>query len=103
MKNNIALTGKIIALLSFVIGTILLSLYLYYGEKIVSIYLALFFVVGAVIINIVMVTVIIGRAILIESERIENIKTIAIMLINIPVSILYLYMVITFPGQNSLL
>ena len=103
MKNNIALTGKIIALLSFVIGTILLSLYLYYDEKVVPIYLAFFFVVGAVIINIVMVIVITGRAILIESERIENIKTIAIMLINIPVSILYLYMVITFPGQNSLL
>ena len=103
MKNNVALTGKIIALLSFVIGTILLSLYLYYGEKVVPIYLALIFVVGAIIINIVMVIVIIGRVILIESERIENIKTIAIMLINIPVSILYLYMVITFPGQNSLL
>lgn len=100
MKNNINFIGKIVALLSFVIGTILLAFYLYYGEKVVDIFVAFLFVIAALIINTVIVTVIIGRTILIKSERIENIKTIAIMLTNIPISILYFFMVITFPNNS---
>lgn len=100
MKNNINNTGKIIALASFVTGTIFLALYLYYGEAVVSIYLAFLFIIAAIITNTVILTVIIGAALLNRIDRIEALKTIVIMLINIPVSILYFYMIITFPGHN---
>ena len=103
MKNNINNTGQIIALVSFVIGTIFLALYLYYGEAVVSIYLAFFFIVGALIANVVILSIIIGAAILKKIDRFEALKTSVIMLLNIPVSILYFYMIITFPGHKFLL
>lgn len=103
MKNNINQTGQIVALLSFVIGTILLAFYLYFGEEVINVFAAFFFVVGALIANTVLITVIIGRAILYSQHRLKSLKTIALMLINIPISILYFYMVVTFPGHKFLL
>ncbi|WP_296377955.1 hypothetical protein [Winogradskyella sp.] len=103
MKNNINNTGKTIALVSFVIGTIFLSLYLYYGESVVSVFLAFLFVIAAIITNTVILTVIIGAAILNRVDRLEALKTIITMLINIPIAILYFYMIATFPGHKFLL
>ena len=103
MKNNINTTGKIAALLSFVLGTIFLALYLYYGEAVVSIYLAFIFIIAAVIVNTVLLTVIVGAAILNKINRLEALKTITVMLINIPIAILYFYMIVTFPGHKFLL
>jgi len=100
MKNNINTTGKIVALASFVIGTIFLAFYLYYGEAVVSIYLAFMFIVATIIVNTVLLSVIIGAAILNRIKRIEALKTITVMLINIPIAMLYFYMIITFPGHK---
>ena len=103
MKNNINTTGKIAALVSFVIGTIFLALYLYYGEAVVSIYLAFIFIIAAIIANTVLLTVIVGAIILNKINRLEALKTVTVMLINIPIAILYFYMIITFPGHKFLL
>ncbi|MFD1063330.1 hypothetical protein ACFQ1Q_08725 [Winogradskyella litorisediminis] len=103
MKNNINNTGKIIALLSFVIGTIVLAFYLYFGESVIKIYAAFLYIMVALIINTVIFAVILGATILNKTNRIEGVKTLAIMLCNIPISILYFYMVITFPGHKFLL
>ncbi|GGI57015.1 hypothetical protein [Winogradskyella haliclonae] len=103
MKNNISNTGKTIALVSFVIGTIFLAFYLYYGETVVNVFLAFLFVVAAIITNTVVLTVIIGAAILNRIDRLEALKTIAIILLNIPIAILYFYMIISFPGPKFLL
>ena len=103
MKNNINTTGKIIALASFIIGTIFLAFYLYYGEAVVSIYIAFIFIVAAIIANTVLLSVIIGAAILNRTNRIEALKTIIIMLLNIPIAMLYFYMMVTFPGHKFIL
>ncbi|WP_299113015.1 hypothetical protein [uncultured Winogradskyella sp.] len=103
MKDTINNTGKIVALTSFIIGTIFLAFYLYYGETVVNVYLAFLFIVSAIIVNTVLLTVIIGAAVLNRINRIEALKTIVIMLLNIPVSILYFYMIVSFPGHEFLL
>lgn len=103
MKNNINTTGKIAALVSFVVGTIFLALYIYYGESVVSIYLAFIFIIAAIIANTVLLTVIVGAIILNKINRLEALKTVTVMLINIPIAILYFYMIITFPGHKFLL
>lgn len=103
MKNNINTTGKIAALISFVIGTIFLALYLYYGEAVVSIYLAFIFIIAAIIVNTVLLSIIVGAAILNKINRLEALKTITVMLINIPIAMLYFYMIITFPGHKFIL
>lgn len=103
MKNNINTTGKIVAMVSFVIGTIFLAFYLYYGEAVISIYLAFIFIVAAVIVNIVLLSVIAGAAILNKINRLEALKTITVMLANIPIAILYFYMIITFPEHKFIL
>ncbi len=103
MKNNINNTGKTIALVSFVIGTIFLAFYLYYGEIVVNVYLAFLFIVAAIIVNTVLLTVIIGAAVLNRINRMEALKTIVIILLNIPVAILYFYMIVSFPGHKFLL
>ncbi|SHG50052.1 hypothetical protein [Winogradskyella jejuensis] len=103
MKNNINITGRLIALLSFFIGTMLLAFYLYFGESTVQIHVAIFFIVIAFIFNTILFAVILGATLLNKTNRIEGLKTLAIMLCNIPISILYFYMVITFPGHKLLL
>ncbi|TCK66851.1 hypothetical protein DFQ05_2136 [Winogradskyella wandonensis] len=103
MKNNINITGRLIALLSFVIGTMLLAFYLYFGESTVQIHVAILFIVIAFILNTILFAVILGATLLNKTNRIEGLKTLVIMLCNIPISILYFYMVITFPGHKLLL
>lgn len=103
MKNNLNYTAQIVALLSFVIGTCLLSFYLYFGETLVHITVPLMFVIIAIIVNTVIFAALLGVAILNTSRRVENLKTCLIMLINIPIAILYFYMFVTFPHQSTLL
>ncbi len=96
MKTNLILTGKITALLSFVIGTMLLAFYLYFGESFIPIPLGLGFVVIALIVNTILFIIILGSAIIYQRSRIELLKTCGLMLLNIPIAIGYFYMVITF-------
>ena len=96
MKDNLNHTARIIAGICFVIGTVFLSLYLYYGEHVVNILLAFFFIILALITNTVMLTVLFGKALRNNISRTETLKTILIMLCNIPIAILYFYMIITF-------
>jgi hypothetical protein len=100
MKTNLILTGKITAILSFVIGTILLAFYLYFGESFIPITLGLGFVAVALIINTVLFIACLGSAIIYHRNRIELLKTCGLMLLNIPISIGYFYMVITFNSST---
>jgi hypothetical protein len=51
MKLNINQIGQIVALLSFVIGTCLLSFYLFFGEDLINLGFALAFVFITIIVN----------------------------------------------------
>ncbi|MFC5195285.1 hypothetical protein ACFPH8_08085 [Bizionia hallyeonensis] len=88
--------GKMTALISFGIGTSIFALYLYFGEPSFPIHLGFVFIIIAFIINITILTVLIGSAILNPKNRLESLKTCAIMLLNIPVVILYFYIVFPF-------
>ena len=102
MKPKINYIGKIVALGSFIIGTTLLSFYLYFGEKTVSIEVAFFFVLSLFIINSVIFSTVILRLLIYKTHIKESLQTLAIMLTNIPICVLYVYMVFTFPGHKLL-
>ena len=99
--ENLIETGQITALISFVLGTILLSFYLYFGEPSFPIELAVGFIIAAIIFNTVLFLVLFGAAILNPKYRLELLKTCGIMLMNIPISILYFYILFTFPFRQT--
>lgn len=84
--------GKTTALLSFVIGTSIFALALYFGEPNYPIQFGMLFIIIAAIINITILSVIVGSAILKPEERLEPLKTCGFMLLNIPIVILYFYL-----------
>lgn len=96
--NGINELGQITAVLSFAIGTCLLAFLFYFGESNFIIQLGLTFIIIAFIINIVLLSVLVGAAILYPDYRDKLLKTGCLMLLNIPIAILYFYMVITFPS-----
>ena len=103
MGNNINNTGKAIALVSFVIGTCLLSFYLYFGESFIPFEFSIGFIITAFIVNLIVFIVLIGYAILNTHHRFEALKTCGFMLLNIPIAVLYFYIVLTFPNSQYLL
>ena len=103
MKNNLNHLGQITALLSFVIGTCFLAFYLYFGENAIPLGSAVVFIILAIIINSILLMIILITVLFGKTHRLEALKTCVLMLLNIPISILYFYMVATFPYQNILL
>lgn len=91
--KHLILTGKITAILSFFIGTILLCLFLYFKYN-NMIQIGIYYVIIAFIINSILV-ITNGIAIIIDRKnRFEFIKTTGMMLLNIPIAIGYFYLVI---------
>ena len=90
--NELQNFGKITALASFVAGSTIFALYSYFGEPDFPIQIGILFVIGALVINTGIVLVLIGAALLKSENRIELLKTCGIMLLNIPVVILYFYL-----------
>ncbi|WP_191859333.1 hypothetical protein [Hanstruepera ponticola] len=88
--NSLNELGQITATLSFVIGTSLLAFFLYYGESSFIIEFGLVFIIVVFTVNIVLLSVLIGSAILNPKHRLKLIKTCAIMLLNIPIVIFYI-------------
>jgi hypothetical protein len=100
MKNNLNITARITALVSFVVGTMMLAFYLYYGESALNIGFTLFFIATAFIVNIVLFVILFLSALTNKTNRYNTLETCGLMLLNIPVTVLYFYMVITFPTHN---
>lgn len=103
MKNNLNHTGQVVALLSFVIGTLFLAFYLYFGENYIPLGLALAFIIIAFIVNSVLLVAIIGTTLFRKTHKKEALITCVLMVLNIPIAILYFYMIVTFPYQNIML
>lgn len=97
--NNITTIGKIIALLSFIIGTILFSFFLYFGTGFISVLTGIRFIIVAFIINLI---ILLGNllCLFLDLKRsFEYIKTCGIILLNIPIAVLYIYIIISTMSQ----
>lgn len=92
--NSLINTGKTIAFLSFVIGTILFAFQLYFQGSLRLVHIGLVFIVVAVIINtvslIALIFVLLGNT----DNKLDILKTCGLILLNMPIAILYFYILI---------
>lgn len=92
---NITTIGKIVALLSFIIGTILFSFFLYFGTGFISVLTGMRFIVVASIINLILLLGNLLCLFLDLKKGFEYFKTCGIILLNIPIATLYIYIIIS--------
>ncbi|MBU3821159.1 hypothetical protein KO566_03730 [Flavobacteriaceae bacterium XHP0103] len=93
---NLIQVSKIVALISFIIGTTLFSLFLYLGESHISVIIGAKFLIVAVLINVILFVLNLLLALVPNENRIEYLKTGGFILLNIPMAILYIYVIIEF-------
>jgi hypothetical protein len=103
MKNaeRLPITGKTTALASFVIATSLFSFYLYFGQPYQMEQIGILVIILALIINSLLFVATLIASVLYKDYSFELLKTCGIMLFNAPVTIGYLYLVLTinFPSN----
>ena len=100
--DYLIITGKIVAALSFIIGTILLSLYLYLNHSEYILGFGFYFIIVAIIINSLLLLILLLTSALYQNYRFTLLKVFGIILLNIPVAIGYLYIVLSieFPSKG---
>ena len=91
MENKLLILGRIVFALSFIIGTTLFVLFLNNQEFDLMIQIGLLFIISALIINSVLFIVILIFAIKNHEYRERLFITAGIMLINIPITAIYIY------------
>lgn len=94
MKHLIT-TSKSIALISFIIGTILFALQLYNSYSDNLIYTGIVFILIATIVNTIVLLGLIFSIFGTTSNKPEILKAIGLLLLNIPIAILYFSILIT--------
>lgn len=94
--NNLITTSKALALLSFIIGTILFVLQLYFQGTIRIIDIGLIFIIIAVIINTISLIALIFNLLVNTDYKLEILKTCGMILLNIPIAILYFYTLLRY-------
>ena len=92
---NLIFTSKIVSALSFAIGTMLFSLFLYFGESVITIELGIKFVIVAFLVNSILFIANLIIAIAYNETRTESLKTCGLMLFNVPIALVYTYFVAT--------
>ncbi len=90
--NRLKATIKI-ATLFFIIGTVLLILHFIFGTSNFIIWLGYMYVWLAAFINSIILILLIV-ALFIDKRRIETLKSIGVLLLNIPIALVYFQMVI---------
>ena len=93
---SISNIGRAVAILSFIIGTTLFSFFLYFGETFIPIVIGLGFIGVAITVNAILLVSNLIVSLIYETDRYENLKTCGIILLNIPIAILYFYIIISF-------
>ena len=99
--NNLITTSKSIAVLSFSIGTTLFAIQLYFrGISFISV--GFVFVIVAIIVNTISLIALIFTLLGSSKNKLELAKTCGIILLNIPIAILYFYILISieFPSKG---
>ena len=102
MNDTINTVGQVVALLSFVIGTTFLSLHLYFPNVTEILMSAMVFIVIAIVVNIIIFIALLITIATKGSNRFAHLKVCGLMLLNIPIAILYMYIVVTFPSLARL-
>ncbi len=92
--ENIITTSKSIAIISFGVGTILFALQLYNPSSDVLIGPGIVFIFIATIINIISFLALIFSLLGTKGYRIKTLKTIGVVLLNIPIAVIYFYILI---------
>ncbi|WP_452226320.1 hypothetical protein [Lacinutrix cladophorae] len=92
--KNIILTSKITAATSFIIGTVLLAVYLYFDNLKNLEQIGFGFILIAFWINLILLVILIISAFVKPKFRIEILKTCVILLLNIPIAIGYFFLVL---------
>ena len=93
---SISNVGRTVAIISFIIGTILFSFFLYFGETFIPTMVGLKFIIVAIVLNSILLASNFLTLLINETDRYENLKTCGIILLNIPIAILYFYIIISF-------
>ena len=94
--KNIITTSKSITIISFIIGTILFALQLYFNKSDALIYPGIIFILIATIINVISLIALVFSLLANTNYKLELLKTCGIVLLNIPIAILYFYIIIEF-------
>jgi len=101
--NNLTTTSKVTAFSSFIIGTILFILKLYYPYSVKLSSIGILFIIIAVVINSILLIGLIFKLLfgLIFStinhyDKLNLLKSIAFVLLNIPIAILYLFTLLKY-------
>ncbi|SFD61332.1 hypothetical protein SAMN04489722_11343 [Algibacter lectus] len=92
---SISNIGRAVAILSFMIGTTLFSFFLYFGETFIPIGVGLGFIGVAITVNAILLVSNLIASLIYETDRYNNLKTCGIILMNIPIAILYFYIIIS--------
>jgi len=87
-------TSKIVAGISFILGTLLLVLFLFFRELESIVMFGLYYVLIAFVINAFISFWLITRLLIRSENWIELLKAIGVILINIPIAIGYFFIVI---------
>lgn len=94
--NALINTSKTIAILSFAIGTVLFVIQLYFNPSLGFSYAGFIFIIIATIINTISFLALIFSLLGKTDKKLELIKTSGLILLNIPIAILYTYILITY-------
>ena len=92
--DNLINTSKAIAIISFAIGTILFALQLYFRKSDALIYPGIVYILITIVINFISIMVLVFSLLGKTNNKIEILKTCGIILLNIPIAILYFYILI---------
>jgi len=98
MKNleNIINTSKLIALISFALGTCLLVAFLLLPKENSILIAGLYYVGYTAIINVILFLILIITTFVYWDNRIKVLKTCGLLLINIPITICYFFIVVNY-------
>jgi hypothetical protein len=89
-------TSKIMAILSFCFGTLIFLLHYLIPEQSQVVIIGLCYVILAGVVNFIMLLILIGIA-FIRMDAIEDIaKSILMLIVNIPISVIYFMLVINY-------
>jgi hypothetical protein len=99
--NKLINSSKAIAILSFVFGTILLALQLYFNKTEIFLYPGLIFVIVAIVTNILSLLALIISLLGRTTQKLELLKTCGLVLLNIPIAILYFYTIISIKSVTN--
>ncbi|WP_412984206.1 hypothetical protein [Pontimicrobium sp. IMCC45349] len=94
--NTFINSGKVTAIVSFIIGTIILILHIYLKDEIGIMIIGLYYTIAAFFINAILFLSLIIAAFIKEKYRKQLAASAGILLVNIPIAFIYILIVFQF-------